>query len=76
MDKPPKKGKSLDIEHLVSLGIPENIADKLVKYWLERGITNLYAFQEKAIKYGISGKNLVIDQLGLEKQRHSLFPQW
>ena len=60
MDKPPKKGKSLDIEHLVSLGIPENIADKLVKYWLERGITNLYAFQEKAIKYGISGKNLVI----------------
>ncbi len=60
LDKPPRLGKRLSVDHICDLGIPRKYAEKLIKYWSRLGITNLYAFQEKAIMMGVKGENTVI----------------
>ncbi len=60
MDQPPRTGNELDLNYLLSLGIPKEFSIKLLEYLRSRGIHRLYAFQEKAIRLGINGKNIII----------------
>lgn len=60
MNNPPQTGSEIELNYLLGLGIPKETARKLLEYLRSRGIYKLYKFQEKAIKFGLSGENLII----------------
>ena len=71
----PKAGREITAEYLEFLGIPNDVSKRLADFLRRRGIIKFYEFQEKAIKLGIDGKNLVIvAPTGMGKTEAFLIP--